>query len=526
MAAAPLSLEGLFTYISERFAAGVIQSYQGQVLLEDAPLLQRKDPLEDFKKFNRNDEIFQEYDPPSGDDSKMGWKRSRPPTWRLSLWKAMEHAFCIQILGGVALGSLAIVILVLDINTVDLCYDMKSKNWTTIPKRIQAVMVTADTTEAFFVELWTFLVVLTMFGWRLIKEFNLLFLNLLGPCFDTCYRLYLQVYGIYDNPWRTVPANVLFLLLLLMNSLIIGRDIAKKSETERNKRIKKAIKVAAMLVAQFAFGIPITYGFVYVLIPLYGEVSETYRAIITGALPLVTAIPKVIVRLAAQRIDFLHPGDSHILLNVLHSATAIVFRVMQAELTSLRLFILLSFAHGAIDLVERLTIVIRDYAWYFIYKKLKRDSKETILRANQFRSPRSMRFVADMSIQMILFESTSLIAAVGFIQLYKFMYNRSDTSSASTNMVFITQFFIRVSIAISIDFVFNSFSIWLQMAYLNIAVVRVWRKKWRKHMLVAFILTALTLCYFISDLFAVVEAKNTSGVIKDDISCRGPFSKF
>ena len=64
------------------------------------------------------------------------------------------------------------------------------------------------------------------------------------------------------------------------------------------------------------------------------------------------------------------------------------------------------------------------------------------------------------------------------------------------------------------------------MSYLNIAVVRVWRKKWRKHMLVAFILTALTLCYFISDLFPVVEAKNTSGVIKDDISCSGPFSKF
>ena len=37
-----------------------------------------------------------------------------------------------------------------------------------------------------------------------------------------------------------------------------------------------------------------------------------------------------------------------------------------------------------------------------------------------------MRFVADMSIQMILGESTSLIAAVGFIQLYNFMYNYSD----------------------------------------------------------------------------------------------------
>ena len=511
---AAFSLEGVLAYTLETFIAGVIESHQGQ---EDARLLQGQDLLDDFRKFDPNDEIFQEYDPPS---------LPRPPTWQLSLWKVMKHAFCIQILGGVALGLLAIVILVLDFNTVDLCYDMQSKNWTAIPKRIQAVMVTADTTEAYLVQLWPFLVVLTMFGWRLIKELNLLFLNLLGAFLDTCYRLYLQVYGIYYKPWRSVPASGLFLFLLLMNSLIIGRDIAMKSETERNKIIKKAIKVSAMLVAQFAFGMPITYCLVYVLIPLYGEVSDTYRAIIAGALPLVTAITKMIVRLAAQRIDFLHPGDSHILLSVLHSATAIVFRVMQAELTSLRLFTLLSFVHGAIDLLESLTIVIRDYFWYFVYKKLKRDSGETILRASQFRSPRSMRFVADMSIQMILFESTSLIAAVGFIQLYNFMYNRSDASSASTNMVYITQFFIRVSIAISIDFVFNSFSFWLQMSYLNIAVVRVWRKKWRKHMLVAFILTAMTLCYFTSHLFAVVKAKNTSGVIIANISCMGPFSKF
>ena len=137
MGAAPFSLEGWFVYFSETFA-DVIQSYQGP--REETTSLQRQDPLEDFKKFNQNDEIFQEYDPPSEDDSEMGWKISRPPTWRLSLWKAMKHVFCIQILGGVALGSLAIVILVLDFNTVDLCYDMQSKNWTAIPKRIQAVV--------------------------------------------------------------------------------------------------------------------------------------------------------------------------------------------------------------------------------------------------------------------------------------------------------------------------------------------------------------------------------------------------
>ena len=85
-------------------------------------------------------------------------------------------------------------------------------------------------------------------------------------------------------------------------------------------------------------------------------------------------------------------------------------------------------------------------------------------------------------------------------------------------VVFVTQFSIRVSIAISIDFVFNPFSFWLQISYLNIAVVRFSRKKWRKHMLIAFILTAVTVCYFTTHLFPVVKDKNTSGVIAKGFS--------
>ena len=41
-----------------------------------------------------------------------------------------------------------------------------------------------------------------------------------------------------------------------------------------------------------------------------------------------------------------------------------------------------------------------------------------------------------------------------------------------------------------------------------------------------FFWTAMTLCYFTSHLFPVVKAKNTSGLIIDDISCRGPFAEF
>ncbi|XP_078380084.1 uncharacterized protein LOC144663025 [Oculina patagonica] len=519
------TLEGIFVYITETFSAGVIQSYQGQGVLEDAPLIRRRDLLEDFNKFNNNDTIFQEYDPPLGDDSKMGWKRSRPAKWWMSLWKAVKCVFYVQILGGLAVGSLAILILVLDFNSMDLCYEEKTNgHWNTIPHKIQAIIVTGDTTEAYVVQMWSFLLIITMFGWRLVKKLNLLILNLLAAFLDTCYRLYLQVYGIYDKSWRSFPLNALFLIIVLMNSILVGREVAKNSETERSRRFKKAIKVSAILAAQLAFGIPIAFGLVYGLIPFYGRQSEINRAVIAGALPLVTAIPKVIVRLAAQRIDFIHPGDAHVLLIVLYTASAIVFRVMQAELTSLGLFILLSFAHGAVDLIERLTIVVRDYLWYFIYKKIKRDTEAlAILSADKFRTPRSMRFIADMSIQMILGESTALIAAVGFIQLYSFMYNNNSLSFADMHLI--SDFFIRVSIALSIDFVFNSFSFWLQMSYLNIAVVRVWKKKWRKHMVVGLILTSVTMCYFTPYLFAVVRDKHSGEKVRH-FNCTGPFSRF
>ena len=319
-------LEDIVLYMVETFTAGVVQSCQGQEQQDGASLLHDQDPLEDFRKFNRNDEIFQEYDPPPGDNSKMGWKRSRPPTWRLSLWKAMKCAFCIQILGGVALGSLAISILILNLRTLDFCFNVQKTNWTAVSKRYQRMIVTVSITETFVIQLWSLLLMLTMFESSLIKKLNLITLNLLGASFDTCFRLYCQMYDVNVKSWMSYPLNCLFVFLLAMNSLLIGREITKNNE--RSKRIKKTIKVMAMLVAQFAFGIPITFGLVYVLIPLYGKASQTYRSVIAGALPLVTAIPKVIVRLGAQRIDFLHPGDSHVLLNVLFSASAIVFRVM------------------------------------------------------------------------------------------------------------------------------------------------------------------------------------------------------
>ena len=257
---ASFSIEGYFACVAETITADAIQSYQGQGLLEDAPLIQGRDPLEDFRNFDNvdNDTIFQEYDPPLGDVSNMGWRRSRPPRWWMSLWKAVKCVFFIQIVGGLALGSLALLILVLDFNSVDLCYDRQLHgHWKSLPHKIQAIIVTAETVEAYIIQMWSFLLIITMFGWPLVKRLNLLVLNLLGAFFDTCYRLYLQVFEIYEKSWMSFPLNALFLAMVLMNSVLVGREIAERTARDRRIELRRILKVSSILAAQLVFVIPI-----------------------------------------------------------------------------------------------------------------------------------------------------------------------------------------------------------------------------------------------------------------------------
>ena len=126
--------------------------------------------------------------------------------------------------------------------TLDFCFNVQKTNWTVIFKRYQRMKVTVSIVEIFVIQLWSLLLMLTTFERSFIKNLNLIPLNLLGASFDACYRLYCQVYGVYRKSWMSYPPYCLFsVLLLAMNSLLIGREIAKNSE--RNKTIKKTIKI-------------------------------------------------------------------------------------------------------------------------------------------------------------------------------------------------------------------------------------------------------------------------------------------
>ena len=363
-----------------------------------------------------------------------------------------------------------------------------------MPVSVQRLRVTAEAIEGIFVQMWDFFSITLLFPLSLIKDLHLLSLNLLAGFIDLAYKLFLQLYGMYRIAWMAFPMNALFCAIVLMNNFLLARYFAAHS-------LRRAIRIGFILSSQFLLGIPPAFFLVYVLFPLYISQEGHIKIVIAGMSPLATAIPKVVCRLGAQSLNgIIHPGTAHVLVAVIYGASAIVFRVLQAELTSLSLFTALGIAHAIIDLLERMSITMRDHIWEYLYRLIRRQRS----RPPKYRSPRSRRFIADVSIQIMMQEATALITALGFINVFQFVYSK-PTPFSDHKLVF--DFLVRAGIGLSIDLVFNVISLLIQTRVMNIAVTRVWKKKWRHHLLVNALLFCVSFLYFSGHLFGIVRSK-------------------
>ncbi|XP_048577834.1 uncharacterized protein LOC125559854 [Nematostella vectensis] len=139
----------------------------------------KRHELEEFTNFDETDDVFREFDPPEAEErDPRSWPK-RLPSFRSTAWESFKTVFLIKTLAGTALGLLAVSLAFLDFNTADLCYD-KTAEWDKMPRGVQSIRVTGQAVEGFVIELWDFLLLSTAFPWSLMKELNLLTLNLLS----------------------------------------------------------------------------------------------------------------------------------------------------------------------------------------------------------------------------------------------------------------------------------------------------------------------------------------------------------
>ena len=206
------------------------------------------------------------------------------------------------------------------------------------------------------------------------------------------------------------------------------------------------------------------------------EKNENGKLLIATFSPLLGVVVKAASRICVQKLyNITHPGYSYILLSPVYCGAAVLFRVLQADLGSLQAIALLGIIHGAAEVIERSTMVLIDHICHMLWKRRSAPW-------GSFRTPRRERLMADIAIMSMLYESAAIVSVNGFLYLYQFIYVRDKTFG---NLF--QSFAIHTAVSLAIEWVFNSVSLAIETRYQNVAVMAVWRRRWRRHILVAIV---------------------------------------
>ena len=246
--------------------------------------------------------------------------------------------------------------------------------------------------------------------------------------------------------------------------------------------------------------------FIFIIItlfiyPAYQKQNEGGKLLIALFAPLVGLVLKVFSRICVQRLyNITHPGYSYVLLSPLYLASAVMFRVLQADLDNLKSIAILGVIHGAAELIERSTMVVIYHICHMIWKGQSAPW-------GSFRTPRRERLIADIAIMSMFSESTAIVAVNGFLYLYQFIYLQ--------NKLFINllqSFALHTFIQLVIEWFFTSVCLAIETRYQNMAVMAVWLRRWKRHVLVAIVnavplalWTSSNLLQFFHDSFPVTN---------------------
>jgi len=186
-----------------------------------------------------------------------------------------------------------------------------------------------------------------------------------------------------------------------------------------------------------------------------------------------------------------------------------MFRILQADLESLESIAILGIIHGLAEVVERSTVVVIDHVCHQI---CRRESSPW----GSFRTPRRERLMADIAIMSMLFESTAIVSVNGFLHLYQWIFLEDDSL-----LSLLQSFVIRTSVPLVIEWFFTSVSLAIETRYQNMAVMAVWRRQWKRHILVAVINVFPVALWTSVNLLGIVHGRFSKPISEP---CKIPFS--
>ncbi|XP_068676787.1 uncharacterized protein [Montipora foliosa] len=436
----------------------------------------------------------------------MSWKQLRPSALRTVCESTVVGAL-ISLLSAIAIGMFFTMISYLSYKTFLNCH-FEPKTF--IPLKLQWMQVTCNIISCFFLYIWVFLLALVLFrSYQLSGVKKKLFLCCILMYFlDSLYRVTLQALGISKSfplsNEQVIPLNILFVLSIVGHNYLLANHLCFHSKQQKR---------AAFLLCSVIYCLPFIGGIIVssCIYPVYNKQNEKHKLIIALFSPLIMVVFKTTSRICVQRLWRLtHPAYSYAMMAPLYAASAIMFRVMQVDLGNLKAIAYLGIIHGVAEVIERTTVVVIDHICQRI---LNRASAPW----GRYRTPRTERITADIAIMSMLYESTAIVSINGFFHLYQFIYMKNISF-----WLLLVSFTKLTAVPLLIEWLSTSLSLAIETRFQNLAVMAVWRKDWKRHILVA-VLNLLPMAVWTSQsLFSVVQARFEANL--DQASCKMPFS--
>ena len=441
-----------------------------------------------------------------GNDRAMAWKQFRPSFVR-TVCKSAYVGFLVSVLSAVIVGMISILVYYLSFQTQLNCLVHPEKS---IPNKLRWIRAVSEAIFAFFFYCWLF--VNSLFYFRPFQisglKLTLSLTALAFYIFDVCYRLLQALVFSHFNltKLQVLPGNVLFFLCLCVQVCIITKHFCRGP---RKKQLSLFLSLTIPFFLTYVTGILVAY-FIY---PAYNRQDNIVSKVLIAIFaPLITVFLKGVSRFCVQRLwRISHPGHSFVPLGPLYHGSAVMLRFLQVDVEDVGAIAVIGGIHGIAEVIGRSAMVFIDHIYHQIWQR-------RLVRCGNFRTPRRERLAADIVIMSILYESSGVISVNGFLHLYRYFY-----SSDNTVLQLLQSFALTTSVALVIEWFFTSLSLAIETRYQNMPVMAVWRRRWKKHIVVAIINAVVMASWLSSSLILPAVVNNERSVGKPKDFCQMPF---
>ena len=464
---------------------------------------QSKSTRNGLEDFTIEDDVFEEFNSIRGNNDVdeganiLEWRANKMNTGFGWLLECLWLAFSIAALCGVGLSTIAVGITYVNMNVFQGHCNLtivKFLSSTTNDKR--RYQITAEIVQLLFLNLSHLLVMGMVFTFTFIYHRNLFSINIIMAVVDSGYRLYNYFYPKDGWLLQNLPSIIISLAIILLNSSIISRKFYNNQGLIFKKR---QVFLVFQLVFQVLFSGLILLATKFIIFPEFERIDASSSYMIIPFYVFVSIFIRSCVRVILLNLSTInHPATSYIFLVFVNASTVTVYRFLQAEVRSLWSFVLISLIISATGFVEKITLIFVDHFFIWMYRKLtmaKDKDNNNKSFVGKYRTPRSQRLVADIIVCAVIHEVTFIGISNAMVQLYR------DASTSTISR----QFGTRILAAFLCEFVFSIAAVYLLTWIFNIPVLKVWRKKWRKFLLVN--LTVVTSVIVAVNLYLLTDWK-------------------